>query len=87
MRLITLLCIFLTLTGCAAMDTLSESVDGISNYFKGGEDNSDPPSALVEYSPEVKIKEVWKESVGVGADEQTLKLIPGKWLWKIVCCR
>ena len=83
MRLITLLCIFFTLTGCAAMDTLSESVDGISNYFKGGEDNSDPPIALVEYPPEVKIKEVWKESVGVGADEQTLKLIPASGFGKL----
>jgi len=83
MRLITLLCIFFTLTGCATMDTLSESVDGISNYFKGGEDNSDPPTALVEYPPEVKIKEVWKESVGVGADEQTLKLIPASGFGKL----
>lgn len=84
MRLITLLCVCLTLTGCAAMDTLSESVDGISNYFKGGEDNSDPPSALVEYTPEIKIQEVWKESVGVGADEQSLKLIPASGFGKLL---
>ena len=39
--------------------------------------------ALVEYPPEVKIKEVWKESVGVGADEQTLKLIPASGFGKL----
>ncbi len=84
MRLITLLCAFIALTGCAAMDTLSESVDGISNYFKGGEDNSDPPAVLVEYQPEIKFKEVWKESVGVGADEQSLKLIPASGFGKLL---
>ena len=76
MRLITLIFISLILSGCAAFDTLGESVDGITNYFKGGEDNSDPPAVLVEYPPEIKLTEVWSESVGVGADEQSLKLIP-----------
>ncbi|MFI3184648.1 MAG: outer membrane protein assembly factor BamB [Methylococcaceae bacterium] len=64
------------LTGCAAVDTLGESVSGITDYFSGGEDNADPPSALVEYTPEVQLEVLWKESVGVGADEQSLKLIP-----------
>ena len=69
-------CLFLTLTGCAALDTVNESIDGITNYFKGGEDNSDPPAVLVEYPPEIKIEALWSESVGVGADEQSLKLLP-----------
>ncbi len=64
------------LTGCAAVDTVSEGVSGISDYFLGGEDNADPPSVLIEYAPEVKLEVIWKESVGVGADEQSLKLIP-----------
>ncbi len=64
------------LTGCAAVDTVSESVSGIKDYFLGGEDNADPPSILVEYAPEIKLDVVWKESVGVGADEQSLRLIP-----------
>ena len=64
------------LTGCAAVDTLQENVSGISDYFLGGEDNADPPSALIEYSPEIKPEVIWKESIGVGADEQSLKLIP-----------
>ena len=61
-------CLVLTLTGCAALDTVNESIDGITNYFKGGEDNSDPPAVLVEYPPEIKIEALWSESVGVGAD-------------------
>ncbi|MFA6163343.1 MAG: outer membrane protein assembly factor BamB [Methylobacter sp.] len=76
MRLLTLLLLFIALTGCAAVDTLGESVSGISNYFSGGEDNADPPSPLVEYTPEIKIEVLWKEKVGVGADEQSLKLVP-----------
>jgi outer membrane protein assembly factor BamB len=64
------------LSGCATIDTLSESVSGITDYFRGGEDNADPPSVLIEYTPEIKLEVLWKESVGVGADEQTLKLIP-----------
>lgn len=64
------------LTGCAAVDTVGESVSGIKDYFLGGEDNADPPSALVEYAPEVQVDVIWKESIGVGAEEQSLKLIP-----------
>ena len=76
MRLITLLLLCLALAGCAAFDTVSESVSGISDYFHGGADNADPPAALVEYVPEIKIEELWQESVGVGSDEQFLKLVP-----------
>jgi outer membrane protein assembly factor BamB len=76
MRLLTLLLLSLGLAGCAAFDTVHESFSGISDYFSGGEDNTDPPSALVDYTPELKIDVRWKESVGVGSDEQTLKLVP-----------
>jgi len=64
------------LTGCAAVDSVGESISGITDYFSGGEDNADPPSVLVEYAPEIQVEVVWKESIGVGADEQSLKLIP-----------
>ena len=67
---------FTLLTGCAAVDTVGESISGIKDYFSGGEDNADPPNALVEYAPEIKLEVIWKESVGVGADEKSLKLIP-----------
>ncbi|MDD5112777.1 MAG: outer membrane protein assembly factor BamB [Methylobacter sp.] len=76
MRFITLILIVIGLTGCAAMDAVSESVSGISDYFSGGEDNADPPSPLLEFTPEIKIEEVWHEKIGVGTDEQSLKLVP-----------
>jgi len=84
MRLITLLLLCLALAGCSAFDGLSEGMSGISDYFKGGEDNSDPPALLLEYTPEIKIEELWKESVGVGSDEQTLKLVPAIGFGKIL---
>lgn len=79
MRFITCLLLsfaLLVLSGCAGLDVAKEAYSGISNYFHGGEDNSDPPAALVEYTPEIEISVLWKESVGVGADEQSLKLVP-----------
>lgn len=76
MRFITLILIVIGLTGCAAMDAVSESVSGISDYFSGGEDNADPPSPLLEFTPEIKIEEVWHEKIGDGTDEQSLKLVP-----------
>lgn len=76
MRFITLILIVIGLTGCAAMDAVSESVSGISDYFSGGEDNADPPSPLLEFTPEIKIEEIWHEKIGVGTDEQSLKLVP-----------
>ncbi|MEQ1544026.1 outer membrane protein assembly factor BamB [Methyloglobulus sp.] len=66
----------LILSGCSAMDWASESLSGVKDYFTGGADNSEPPSPLVEYNPEIQAQVVWKENVGVGTDEQTLKLVP-----------
>ncbi|MFZ2726613.1 MAG: outer membrane protein assembly factor BamB [Methylococcaceae bacterium] len=76
MRRILLLSACINLVGCAAIDTMNESFDAVGNFFKGGEDNSDPPLKLIDIAPEIKIKVLWKESVGVGADEQSLKLLP-----------
>ncbi len=42
----------------------------------GDADNADPPAVLQEYTPEIQLQTVWKESVGSGADEKYLKLIP-----------
>jgi len=76
MRQITLFCFLLSLAGCAAMDSMNDAVSGISSYFLGGEDNAEPPAVLVEFTPEIKIEKLWDETVGVGTDEQSLKLIP-----------
>lgn len=60
------------MSGCAVF----ESLGGITDYFMGGEDNADPPNELVEYKPEIELKLLWKESVGDGAEDKFLKLVP-----------
>ena len=82
MRKITLLLLLcLALVGCA---TVKESMSGVFDYFSGGQDNAEPPTPLVEYTPELDVKVFWKESVGVGADGRTLKLIPAIGAGKII---
>jgi outer membrane protein assembly factor BamB len=77
MRFILPLLIIVTLAGCAAFDTVGDSISGIKDYFTGGADNADPPSPLVELTtPEINPEVLWDESVGVGTDGQTLKLMP-----------
>jgi len=77
MRKITLLLLLCSaLAGCSAVDTAKESMAGIYDYFSGGEDNSAPPTPLVEYHQELEAQVLWKESIGVGADGHTLKLVP-----------
>lgn len=62
----------LNLFGCAALDTVNELTESLF----GGEDNIEPPNELVDYEPELAIRILWKESVGVGWDEQVVKLVP-----------
>jgi len=76
MRFLSVLLIALSLSGCSAFETVGDSISGIKNYFTGGADNTEPPNPLVEYTPEVNVDVLWKESIGVGTDEHTLKLIP-----------
>lgn len=74
------------LIGCTALDQAGVFVGGITDYFLGGEDNTAPPSELVEYEPEIEIKVLWKEDVGVGYDEQSVKLVPVVSAGKIITC-
>jgi outer membrane protein assembly factor BamB len=77
MRLSLLLTLFLLLPGCSGgFDTVKDSLSGIKDYFTGGADNTDPPSELTEITQEVQPEVIWQETVGVGADEKTLKLVP-----------
>lgn len=80
-KIILLLLLCLVLPGC---DTVKDSMSGIFDYFSGGEDNAEPPSLLTEYNPELDVQIFWKESIGVGADGQTLKLTPAIGAGKII---
>ena len=70
----------LLLTGCAGMEAVTDLMSGIGDLF-ADEDNADPPAKLPEeedreYQPEIQSELIWKESVGNGADQKFLKLIP-----------
>ncbi|MFI3190496.1 MAG: outer membrane protein assembly factor BamB [Methylococcales bacterium] len=84
MRKIILLLLCSGLFGCSAVDTAKESMSGLYDYFSGGEDNAAPPTPLVEYKPELDVQVFWKESVGVGAEKQSLKLIPAIGSGKVI---
>ncbi len=64
------------LSGCTALDAARDLASGLSETIFGDEDTADPPALLTEYTAEVQIDVLWKESVGDGADKQFLKLIP-----------
>ena len=83
-KIILLLLLCLALVGCAAVDTAKESMSGIFDYFSGGEDNAEPPTPLVESTPELDAQVLWKESIGVGADQQSLKLTPAIGAGKVI---
>lgn len=86
MRRLTLLVICLHLTACASDDEspVKDFFSGIGDYFHGGADNTEPPTELTEYTAEVKIDTLWDETIGVGADEQSLKLVPAIGFGKIL---
>ena len=69
MRYLTLLILAIILSGCAATER-------VTDYFKGGSDNAEPPNPLVEFRPLINVIELWKKNNGVGTDEQYLKLAP-----------
>lgn len=64
------------LSGCAGLDAGRDLISGLSDTIFGEDDTADPPALLTEYTAEVQIDVLWKESVGNGADKQFLKLIP-----------
>lgn len=84
MRFFLLVLIAAGLSACASLDSAGEALEGIKDYFLGGEDNAEPPTPLVEYNQEINAEILWKESVGVGADEKSLKLIPAVGDGKVV---
>jgi len=49
----------------------------------GSEDNSEPPAKLENLVDEVKLKELWSASVGVGYDGHRLPVVT-RYSWPIV---
>ncbi|SJM96282.1 outer membrane protein assembly factor BamB [Crenothrix polyspora] len=86
MRRLSFILICLHLTACASDSEtpVKDFFGGIGDYFHGGADNSEPPTQLTDYTEEVKIDTLWDESIGVGADNQSLKLVPAIGFGKIL---
>lgn len=66
-RYLLILPLALMLAGCSSMNPLNWWAD---------EDNSEPPAELVEMVNSVPARLVWSASIGDGADEQRVKLVP-----------
>jgi outer membrane protein assembly factor BamB len=62
----------------AALLLLAALLSGCSTLSSifGDEDNSDPPAKLESLDDNVKLKELWSASVGVGYDGQFINLVP-----------
>jgi len=66
-RYLLIMPLALMLAGCSSMNPL--------NWWSD-EDNSEPPAELVEMASSVPARVVWSASIGDGADEQRVKLVP-----------
>lgn len=66
--------ISLSLSGCAALQGLKDSVQDLAGSILGTGNNSEPPAELTEYKPDLEIDVLWKEQIGVGKDNKNLKL-------------
>jgi outer membrane protein assembly factor BamB len=61
-------CLLLAVTGCSMLET-------VSGMFSS-DDNVVPPASLVEFRQSLNTIELWSERIGIGTDEQYLKLTP-----------
>ena len=66
------LCTFFIVILCSGCSGFKDSYTS----FMGGEDNTEPPTPLVDVDQKIAISELWKKDVGDGYDKQYLKLIP-----------
>ncbi len=70
LRTLILLIIFSTCVSCSSTQKLAESI------FASDDDNSEPPSPLVDIVATADLNQVWSENIGKGTDELFIKLTP-----------
>lgn len=63
------------LAAALVLSVLLSACSTVREYV-GGTDNSEPPAELVDFTPELKIEEVWSRSIGAGVSKYYLKLRP-----------
>ncbi len=69
LRALVLLIIFSTCVGCGAKQAMKD-------MFASDDDNSEPPSPLVDIVSTADLKKTWSKNIGKGTDELFIKLTP-----------
>lgn len=69
-RRLPLALLALTLGGCSTMESLNPM-----GWFES-DDNTEQPSELVELKEQVAVRTLWSASIGSGADEKRVNLVP-----------
>jgi len=69
LRSLVLLFIFSACVGCGAKQV-------VKDIFASDDDNSEPPSPLVDIVKTADLNKVWSENIGKGTDELFIKLAP-----------
>ena len=69
-RFVYIASILILLSGCTSTKNWLKTVSG------GGEDNSDPPTPLVEIETLAEVIELWSKNTGKGSTKQFLRLTP-----------
>jgi len=72
--LLAILTTSLMLSACASLGNLSDAIQDLGSSILGGKTESEPPAPLTEYDIEVELDVIWKQSIGIGKDNQYLKL-------------
>jgi len=62
------------LTGCSAFEGIKDGAQNLVGSILGIDSSSEPPAELIEYKPEIALTVLWKEQIGVGKNQQSLKL-------------
>lgn len=70
LRTLLLLIIFSTCLGCSSTQKVVESI------FASDDDNSEPPTPLVDIVATADLNQIWSENIGKGTDELFIKLTP-----------
>ncbi len=69
-------CFFFALTLILLSGVLLSGCGTVKNLFGGGEDNTEPPTPLVEIETLAEITQLWSKNTGKGSTKQYLKLTP-----------
>lgn len=61
---------------CTALVACGGIRERAERIFGDDSEDVDPPAALTDFEPQLKVERRWDEGVGAGTDEQYLKIVP-----------